>query len=264
MSHSIWWRRYLSVIFGLLAGIQGTQATAASPTLHLAGDSTMAIKAPYMRPETGWGEPFADFFAAPLRIHNHAMNGRSTRTFLEEGRWQALLDALNAGDFVLIQFGHNDESRNKPDRYTTPEAFKQNLQRFVADVRAKQATPILLTPLTRRQFDADGKVLETHEYSSLVREVAQQAKVSWIDLDALSRAHFAKMGIERSAARFLHLAAGEHPFYPAGVSDNTHLSPLGASEVAILVLRELQRQQSPLLRYQRPPDPKRAQPPSQR
>lgn len=235
-----------------------------TPALHLAGDSTMAVKAPYMRPETGWGEPFADFFIEPLRIHNHAMNGRSTRTFLEEGRWQALIDQLNAGDVVMIQFGHNDESSAKPDRYTNPDAFKQNLQRFITEVRAKKATPILLTPLTRRQFDDQEHVIETHAYSPLVREVAQQSDVALIDLDALSRAHFSKLGVAASAARFLHLAAGEHPFYPAGVSDNTHLSPLGASEVAILVLRELQRQQSELLRYQRAPDPKRALPPSQR
>lgn len=263
MSRIAWWYRF-SLTFGLLAGMQGALASESTPALHLAGDSTMAAKAPYMRPETGWGEPFADFFDAPLRIHNHAVNGRSTRTFLEEGRWQGLLDELQVGDFVLIQFGHNDESRNKPDRYTPPDAFKQNLQRFVADVRAKKATPILLTPLTRRQFDADGNVLETHEYSPLVREVAQQTKVSWIDLDGLSRAHFSKLGVAHSATRFLHLAAGEHPFYPAGVADNTHLSPLGANEVAILVLLELQRQHSPLLRYQRAPDPKRAQPPAQR
>ena len=89
--------------------------------LHLAGDFTMSTKDPKDYPETGWGEPFAYFFSDEVQVYNHAMNGRSTRTFIEEGRWRALLDGVKAEDVVIIQFGHNDEVKSKVDRYTTPE-----------------------------------------------------------------------------------------------------------------------------------------------
>src|SRR5690606_25656834 len=100
-------------------------------------------------PETGWGMPFSYFFDESIRVDNRAMNGRSTRTFLSEGRWQSILDSLHGGDFVFIQFGHNDEHKSKVDRYTSPEQFAANLTRFVTDVRAKKAHPLLLTPITR-------------------------------------------------------------------------------------------------------------------
>ena len=112
--------------------------------LYLAGDSTMAQKLAERRPETGWGEALQQYFDIDqVRVDNRARNGRSTRSFIAEGRWQAILDDLRAGDYVIIQFGHNDESKEKGDRYTVPEQFKANLTRFVQDVRGKHATPIL-------------------------------------------------------------------------------------------------------------------------
>src|SRR5687767_7580670 len=117
-------------------------------TVFLAGDSTMAAKRPEKRPETGWGEFLQQHFDdRKVRVDNHAMNGRSTRTFIAEGRWQAVVDRLKPGDYVFIQFGHNDSSKEKVDRYTPPEDYRANLVRFVAEVRAKKATPVLLTPV---------------------------------------------------------------------------------------------------------------------
>src|ERR1041384_3953922 len=149
-------------------------------TIYLAGDSTMAQKLPEKRPETGWGEALQQFFdERKVRIENHAQNGRSTRTFISENRWQAIVDKLKPGDYVFIQFGHNDESKEKTDRYTSPEDFRQNLLRFVADVRAKQATPVLLTPVMRRRFDSQGVFHDTHgEYPDIVRNVAAEQKVA--------------------------------------------------------------------------------------
>ena len=143
-------------------------------TIHLAGDSTMAAKRAEKRPETGWGEALqAHFVAGVVSVDNRARNGRSTRTFISEGLWQELLDDTRAGDVVMIQFGHNDESVNKPDRYTPEADYVRNLARFVADVRARDATPVLLTPVTRREFDADGRLLGTHgHYPELVRALA--------------------------------------------------------------------------------------------
>src|SRR4028118_1457027 len=113
-------------------------------TVFLAGDSTMAAKRAEKRPETGWGEFLQQHFdAGKVRVDNHAQNGRSTRTFIAENRWQAIIDKLRAGDFVFIQFGHNDSSKEKVDRYTPPEDYRANLLRFVAEGRAKKGAPVV-------------------------------------------------------------------------------------------------------------------------
>ncbi|HEY1140524.1 MAG TPA: rhamnogalacturonan acetylesterase [Lysobacter sp.] len=212
-----------------------TSAHAASPvTIHLAGDSTMSIKRDEKRPETGWSEFLAQQFSpGAIVVDNRAMNGRSTRTFIEEGRWQALIDATKPGDVVLIQFGHNDQSVEKPDRYTPPMDYARNLQRFVADVRAKAATPVLLTPLARRRFDEEGRVVASHgEYPDLVRVLAAREHVALIDMERRGTAVLQEAGVENSKALFLWLAPGEHMNYPQGVQDNTHFSPKGAQRMA--------------------------------
>jgi lysophospholipase L1-like esterase len=203
-------------------------------TVFLAGDSTMAPKLETKRPETGWGERLQKHFdERRLRVDNHAMNGRSTRTFISEGRWQALIAKVKAGDYVLIQFGHNDQSKEKVDRYTPPEDFRRNLERFVAEVRAKKATPVLLTPVMRRRFDKGGKFYDVHgEYPDLTRRVAAEQKVALIDMHRMSEKVLVKYGPEESRKLFLQLKAGENPNYPNGVEDNTHFSPLGADVMA--------------------------------
>lgn len=209
-------------------------APAPVPAIHLAGDSTLAEKLPEKRPETGWGEQLAARFQpGSVRVLNHAKDGRSTRTFIEEGRWQALLDGLQAGDWVLIQFGHNDQSVEKPDRYTPLADYERNLARFVADVRARGATPILLTPVARRRYDGEGRVQDSHgEYPGRVRALAAREHVALIDLERRSQAVLQEAGVEGSRRLFLQLAPGAHPNYPQGVEDNTHFSPLGARRIA--------------------------------
>ncbi|WP_438863821.1 rhamnogalacturonan acetylesterase [Neptunicella sp.] len=225
--------------------------------VFMVGDSTMAIKEIKDYPETGWGVPFSYFFDDQVKVDNRAKNGRSTRTFISEGRWQSILDALHPGDYVFIQFGHNDEHKSKVDRYTSPEQFIDNLKRFVADTRAKKAHPLLLTPIARRYFDQHGNLKETHPvYADLVRKVATEKKVVLIDAEKLTHDHFQAQGDAGSLLRFMHIAPGVHPNYPVGVSDDTHLNQLGAREVAQLVLAELKRQQHPLASRVRVPDPK--------
>ncbi|WP_416308356.1 rhamnogalacturonan acetylesterase [Neptunicella sp. SCSIO 80796] len=225
--------------------------------VFMAGDSTMAIKDVKDYPETGWGVPFSYFFNQQTKVDNLAKNGRSTRTFISEGRWQSILDSLHEGDYVFIQFGHNDEHKTKVDRYTTPEQFTANLTRFVVETRDKKAHPLLLTPITRRYFDPQGKLQETHPvYAELVRQVAKQENVVLIDAEKLTHDHFQAQGDAGSLLRFMHIAPGVHPNYPVGVSDDTHLNQLGAREVAQLVLAELKRLQHPLASRLRIPDPK--------
>ena len=224
----------------LAASLCLAQAGVADETVQvlLAGDSTIAEKLPEKRPETGWGEALQPWFAGShVVVVNHARNGRSTRTFIEEGRWDALLAETRPGDFVFIQFGHNDQSKSKPKRYTAPDDFKTNLGRFVADVRARDATPVLLTPVVRRRFDEDGVFYDAHGvYPDLVRDVAKSEKTALIDLHARSTDYLVAYGAERSKELFLWLEPGESPNYPEGLEDNTHFSPLGARVMASLVM----------------------------
>ena len=205
--------------------------------IYLIGDSTIAIKETKAFPETGWGMPFVYFFDSTVNVDNRAKNGRSTRTFLSENRWTPVADSLKVGDYVFIQFGHNDESKEKTDRYTSPEDFKANLIKFITETMAKKAIPVLLTPVSRRYFDSLGNIKETHEiYSALVREVGKNTNTPVIDLDEKSRKLYQELGKENSKLLFNWLEPGEHPNYSQGKQDNTHFNELGARKVAELVL----------------------------
>lgn len=237
----------LSVALGLL-----TAFVALTPPkkirLYLIGDSTIAQKVEQVFPETGWGMPLRTFFdTAAVVVDNRAQNGRSTRTFLAENRWQPIVAALQPQDYVFIQFGHNDEAENYPDRYTPPAAYRQNLITFVTDTRARKAYPVLLTPVTRRKF-TNGQQQETHAaYSAVTAEVAKTYQVPLIDLDKMSRALLQQFGEENSKLLFLQLAPGDHPNYPYGKADNTHFSELGARKMAQLVVSQVVAQKLPLL-----------------
>jgi lysophospholipase L1-like esterase len=208
--------------------------------VYLIGDSTMSIKEVKAYPETGWGMPFAYFFDSTVSVDNRAKNGRSTKTFISEKLWEPVLENLQEGDYVLIQFGHNDEVKEKTERYTTPEEYRTNLLRFVSETRSKKASPVLLTPVTRRKFDASGHIVETHEvYADLVRAVAKSQNAPLIDLDKKSQALLQQYGEENSKILFDWLEPGEHPNYPAGKQDNTHFNELGARKIAELVLEEI-------------------------
>jgi lysophospholipase L1-like esterase len=223
-------------------------------TIFLAGDSTMAIKQPDKRPETGWGEMLQKHFdESKVKVDNRAQNGRSTKTFISEGRWQAIIDDLKKGDLVFVQFGHNDESKDKGERYTPPEDFKKNFTRFAEEVRAKGGVPVFLTPVMRRRFDKDGKFYDTHgEYPDLVRSAAREHDVPLIDMHKASEAVIVKYGVDDSKKLFLQLKPGENANYPNGVEDNTHFSPLGADEMAKLVVTAIRNSNLKVRKYLKP------------
>ena len=209
-------------------------------TIYLIGDSTMSEKEVRAYPETGWGTPFPHYFKEGVIVENHAVNGRSTRTFIEEGRWGPIVAKLKEGDYVFIQFGHNDEDPGKT-RYTPPDQFQQFLRQYISETRGKGAQPVLLTPITRRQFDENGAVKETHEeYSELMREVAESENVPLIDMDRKSQALLNELGVDKSTLLFLHLKSGQNPNYPDGITDNTHFSETGARMMAELVIQGMQ------------------------
>ena len=232
--------RYIFFILLAMFGMSFSFLNKKPITLYMIGDSTMSIKAPKAYPETGWGMPFAGFFDSTVKVDNRAKNGRSTRTFISENLWQPVFDNLQEGDYVFIQFGHNDEAKEKTERYTTPDQYKANLTRFIKETRTKKAIPVLLTPVSRRRFDKDGNALETHAaYSPLVREVAKELNVLFIDMDAKSKALYQQMGKDNSRLLFLQLKPGEHPNYSGGKDDNTHFNELGARLIAQIVLSEI-------------------------
>lgn len=212
--------------------------------VYLIGDSTVCLYGKEQFPIHGWGMPFANYFDASVTIDNRAKGGRSTRTFLNENRWQPIADSLQAGDYVLMQFGHNDEAKEPQfaDRYTPVEDYKTNLIKFITETRGKNAIPVLVTPVSRRNFDAAGNIKETHlEYSKAVREVGEKLNVPVIDLDEKSREVFQQLGPENSKLLFMQLEPGENPNYPDGRSDNTHFNEFGARRMAELVLQEIKR-----------------------
>ena len=220
-------------------------------TIYLAGDSTCAVKLPEKRPETGWGEMFGQFFKGEkVKIDNRAQNGRSTKTFISEGRWLAIVDALKKGDYVFIQFGHNDSAKEKGERYTPPEEYRKNLIKFIEEVRAKKAFPVLLTPVMRRRFDKDGKFYDTHgEYPDIVRTVAKEYKVPLIDMHRKSEKLIVGLGVEESKKLFLILKVGESPNYLKGLDDNTHFNSHGAEEIAKLVVEGIRETKIGLKKY---------------
>ena len=220
----------------------------------LVGDSTMANKELKAYPETGWGMPFATFFDSTVAIDNRAKNGRSTKSFIAEGLWQSVLDNLQPGDYVFIQFGHNDEGKEKTGRYTTPDEFRANLLRYVSETLRQGAVPVLLTPVARRNFDADGQPKESHPvYADVVREVAAVNHVALIDLDERSKVLLHQFGPDHSTELYNYVEPSEHPNYPAGHRDDTHFNELGARKAAELVLSGVKELLPDLAAHIRPP-----------
>ena len=240
---------FSTIFFSLI--LQGAAFAGGPIVLYLTGDSTCAAKLPEKRPETGWGEMLQEYFDPhKVTVENHAQNGRSTKTFISEGRWQAVVDKLRKGDFVFVQFGHNDSSKEKGERYTPPDAYRANLVRFIADVRARKANIVLLTPVMRRRFDKDGNFVDTHgEYPDIVRNVAKEQNVAMIDMHRKSEAVIKRFGVEASRQLFLHLKPGENPNYPKGVEDNTHFVPKGAEEMAKIAVDGIRKAKLKLTRY---------------
>lgn len=210
--------------------------------IFLVGDSTMADKDQKSRPETGWGMVLPSYFNDDVVIENHARNGRSTRTFISEGRWDYLMGRVGKGDYVVIQFGHNDQSIKKADRYTSPADFKKNFEKFVDDVRAKGAIPILCTPVERRKFDKDSNFVDQHGvYPNIIRAVAKEKGTYLIDMQHESMDFLVGAGNEGSKQYFMHVKSGECEKYPDGKEDDTHFKPAGAMQMAKIFVDGVKR-----------------------
>jgi DNA sulfur modification protein DndE len=219
-----------------------TLALSAAPSVFMVGDSTMANK-PLDLPERGWGQELPRFFKDPAMVKNFAMNGRSTKSFIDEGRWQKVLDQLQPGDFVIIQFGHNDEKEYNPAVYADPQTkFPENLRRYVNESRAKGATPILATSVCRRKFDDHGKLINTHGvYPDVTRAVAEELHVPLLELQAATAKMLEQAGPEASKKYFMWIEKDVYERLPNGAEDDTHFVELGAIKVAALAVAQMQQ-----------------------
>ncbi|RDC56700.1 GntR family transcriptional regulator [Pedobacter chinensis] len=204
--------------------------------LYIIGDSTAANKESTKYPETGWGMKLQSFFKNDVKVDNRALNGRSTKSFRNEKHWQPILDQLQTGDYVFIEFGHNDEKIDKPDVGVTLAEFKTNLINYVNETRNKKAIPVLLTPISRRSFKS-GVLIDSHGgYPLVTRKVSDSLKVPLIDMLAKTTHLLDRLGDAGSIKLFLHVDSG-HVNYPNGKKDDTHLNVDGAKQVAGLVAK---------------------------
>ena len=197
--------------------------------VFLIGDSTCATKElKKQNPERGWGHMFAPLFDASVTVENHAVNGRSTKSFRDEGRWDVVLSKLRPGDYVFIQFGHNDQKIADSTRYASPADYAANLRRYVREARERGAEPVLLTSVVRRRF-VDGELTDTHgEYPAAVRRVAAEECVPLLDMEPLTREWVSSLGDEASKGYFMWVEPGTCAAIPDGRQDDTHSNARGA------------------------------------
>ncbi|MGW5654484.1 rhamnogalacturonan acetylesterase [Streptomyces humi] len=203
-------------------------------TLYIAGDSTAAQKTADEAPETGWGMALPFFLRKDITVSNQAVNGRSSKSFVDEGRLDAILATVRPHDLLLVQFAHNDEKSADPARYTEPwTTYQEYLLKYVEGARARGARPVLATPVERRRFDADGNAVPTHgDYPAAMRALAAREHVALLDIEALSLALWQALGVEATKTYFNWTDTEQ---------DNTHFNPPGAIAVARLAARELLR-----------------------
>ncbi len=210
------------------------------PVVFMIGDSTMANKDLRKgNPERGWGMMLPGFLSDDITVDNRAVNGRSTKSFIDEGRWDAVVEKLQPGDYVVIEFGHND-SKEDPARHTDPgTTYDANLTRFVKEALAKGAQPVIFNSIPRRNFVGDSLV-DTHgEYLTAARRVAEQQGVPFVDLNTPVAKFITELGPEESKKYFMHVAPGTVPLCPDGKTDDTHLNVKGARAVASIAVDAL-------------------------
>ena len=232
--------------FGVCAG-----KPAKSIKIYMIGDSTMSVYTSDLYPRMGWGQPLgAAFEAKCATVLDRALSGRSSKSFYDEGAWTPVKNALAPGDYVLIQFGHNDEKRDDAARYTEPQTtYKQYLTTYVNETRAKSAIPLLLTSINRNSWNGN-RLSDSHgAYPPAVRELAASLQVELIDLTTLTKAYFERIGQTETSKLFLVLTPGQFPNYPDGVTDSTHLQEQGALKIGQLAMADAYAQKLTIASY---------------
>lgn len=215
--------------------------------IFLAGDSTVANCPPHEAPMAGWGQFFQSFFTDDIKVNNHAKGGASTNSFIEEGRLSTILELIQPGDYLFIQFGHNDQKEYGTQPFTTYQSY---LTEYVNGAREKGATPILVTSVHRRNFDENGRLVNTlGDYPKAMIELAETLEVKLINLWGKTARLYQSLGLEGSKKLFTWFDKNENPNYPDGIQDNTHFCQFGALEVGKLVVEGINELQLPIGRF---------------
>ena len=216
-----------------------------SNRIFWAGDSTVKENTIFSFPQTGIGQVFKLFVKRNVSVMDFAENGRSTKSFIDEGRLNIIEDRIEKGDFLFIQFGHNDEKINDPKRYTEPfGSYQENLKKFIDGAIEAGAYPVLITSLYRRLFEdgADTLLKENHgEYPKAMIELGQRENVPVIDLCSISRDMIENAGREVTKEWFLHVPENKYEAFPNGKEDNSHLQYEGAVRFAKVIADKLKK-----------------------
>ena len=245
----------LTLLLGLFFLLSAFTADKPVITIFMIGDSTMADKSlTGGNPERGWGQMLPGYLSEEIRVDNHAVNGRSSKSFIDEGRWEKVISQVKKGDYVFIQFGHNDE-KSDPKRYTAPgSTFDENLKRFVNETRAKGGIPVLFNSIVRRNFGtADGnQLIDTHgAYLDSPRNVAKELGVAFVDMNKVTHDLVEDMGPVESKKLFMWVPANQVAAIPKGREDNTHLNIYGGRVVAGLAIDAIVKEVPELAKYVR-------------
>ncbi|MFL1012463.1 GDSL-type esterase/lipase family protein [Flavisericum labens] len=214
------------------------------PTLFLIGDSTCSDYNASVFPRTGWGTTIGEYFDnGGINFDNRAKSGRSSKSFYDEGSWTPVINDIQSGDFLIIQFGHNDEKTSDPVRYTDPyTTYQEYLKKYIDEARAKGAYPILATSIYRNYWNGDGATMkDSHgDYPPAMRTLATEEDVPLVDAHVLSKTLFESLGKTYTTYEvFMNLEVGEFPNYPSGNSDNTHLQENGAYKMSEVIANDL-------------------------
>lgn len=246
---------YSLMILAVISCVSAKNTTK-KPVLFTIGDSTMADNRVLQEdpgdPGRGWGQCLSDYFdLSKIDIKNMAVSGRSSKSYIDEGKWEAVLNQLAPGDYLLIQFGHNDQKKTDAKRYTDPQTtFKSNLKLFIEKARSKKTIPLLATPIVRRRFDSNGQLVETlGDYINAVKEVGNELNVPVIDMNELTHQKVKELGPEESKKLYLWVNPGVAERFPEGSKDDTHLCLQGAKEFSRLFTAELTKSKHPLSQY---------------
>ncbi|QDU97723.1 rhamnogalacturonan acetylesterase [Lignipirellula cremea] len=231
----------------LLGGFEVESALAVEGTIWLIGDSTVASYPAERDPVAGWGQLLGEYCKEGVVIQNKAVSGTTSRSFVSRKFWEKVLPQIKEGDYVFIQFGHNDHYKERGEHLVSADDFKTNLAGYVAEIRGKGATPVLVTPMCRRIFDANNKIKKQFaNYPEKVIELGREEKVAVIDLEEISFQELGKLTVEETKDVFLYLPAGKYPAFPDGKKDGVHFQTHGARLLAGWVVEDAKKQKLPI------------------
>jgi Lysophospholipase L1 and related esterases len=219
------------------------------PTIFLFGDSTVVDQD--NEPWASWGQMITRFFDEHVCFANYAESGESANTFIAAGRLKKALTQMKAGDYIFVEFGHNDQKQKGPDKgpYTS---YFNSLRTFVTEAKARGAHPVLVTPTQRRSFNEQGKIMDTHgEYPNAMKKLAREENVPLIDLNAMTRTLYETWGVEPSTKAFVHYPANTYPGQTQALADNTHFNPYGAYEISKCIIEGMKANKLDIIKYLR-------------